>query len=855
MKKNMYKCLGRKKTVVLGITLIFILSVFTSVAGSQNIKIRSNQSTDAIDSDTIQYESNPGPLPLGAGVPWGNTNWQYRKEITINHSKVSASLTNFPVLVSLNSDADLANNAQDDGDDIVFTDDKDNQLHHEIEYFDGSTGELVCWVNVTSLSSTEDTIIYLYYGNLICSNQQDVTGVWDPNFVMVQHLSETSGTHYDSTSYGNDGSPQGILSQSAVGKIDGADGFDGCDDYIEVANSDSLQLINAISIEVWAKADIFSSWRTIAAKDDIGTLPEWWFGYNYLNKLDFKFNAQDGMCINSNTVITDSDWHHLVGVYNGSHIYVFVDGALDCTPLSYSNILNNIGTLNIGYTKFWNCCRFNGLIDEVRVLNVARDASWIATEYNNQNDPSSFYSVGSEEIVNMKPTANFTYIPENPSTQDVIQFNDTSTDSDGTIVSWSWDFGDGNVSSVQNSTHQYADDGIYTVTLTVTDDGGRTDDYEDDIPIGNAPPNAYIDSITPNPALLGEIVSFVGYGTDNDGTIIDWEWNSSIDGFLSNQPSFQIYNCLSLGDHTITFRVKDDDNEWSNNETQILIINAPPVANFTFEPSDPSTQNVIYFNSTSYDSDGSIVNWTWDLGDTTFAYTENLTHQYSKNGTFSVVLLVRDNLGAEDTFSDDVVVSNIPPNALFTYSPSSPSTLDIIQFTDTSTDSDGTIVSWLWDFDDGNASPEQNPTHQYAEEGNYEVSLTVTDNDGGSDTVTKDIEVVYEDDTTPPTVKITKPEKGLYIFNFKIRPFLIRKPLIIGKIDIEVDATDDKSGIERVEFFIDGESKANIVTLPYTYTWKRDKIRIFGHRHTVKVVAFDNAGNNASEEIEVWKFL
>lgn len=114
----------------------------------------------------------------------------------------------------------------------------------------------------------------------------------------------------------------------------------------------------------------------------------------------------------------------------------------------------------------------------------------------------------------------------------------------------------------------------------------------------------------------------------------------------------------------------------------------------------------------------------------------------------------------------------------------------------------------------------------------------------------------YFRETEPPQVKITKPVNALYLGNIRIRKYLFRnKPLIIGKINITVNATDDESGIKRVEFYIDGQLKENITTPPYAYMWKRDRIKIFGHRHTIKVTAFDNAGNNASEEIKVWKFL
>lgn len=103
-------------------------------------------------------------------------------------------------------------------------------------------------------------------------------------------------------------------------------------------------------------------------------------------------------------------------------------------------------------------------------------------------------------------------------------------------------------------------------------------------------------------------------------------------------------------------------------------------------------------------------------------------------------------------------------------------------------------------------------------------------------------------------VKITKPEKALYIMNLKIRKFLARNPMIIGKIDIEVNVTDKESGVDMVEFYIDGELKEEDFTEPYKYTWKREKISIFKHKHIIKVVAYDKDGNSASDEITVWKF-
>ena len=128
--------------------------------------------------------------PTNAQGDWWDSSWSHRKTVTINHTKVAADLTNFPVLVDI-IDSDLSSKAQSDGDDIAFTDYLMNKLDHEIERYDYNTGRLVAWVRVPSLSSTSDTVLYMYYGNAAASSQQNATAVWDSSYIMVQHLEET----------------------------------------------------------------------------------------------------------------------------------------------------------------------------------------------------------------------------------------------------------------------------------------------------------------------------------------------------------------------------------------------------------------------------------------------------------------------------------------------------------------------------------------------------------------------------------------------------------------------------------------------------------------------------------------
>ena len=110
-------------------------------------------------------------------------------------------------------------------------------------------------------------------------------------------------------------------------------------------------------------------------------------------------------------------------------------------------------------------------------------------------------------------------------------------------------------------------------------------------------------------------------------------------------------------------------------------------------------------------------------------------------------------------------------------------------------------------------------------------------------------------DNTPPEIKIIKPERGLYFNDLKIKNYVFkfRKPFIIGKINITIDAKDNGSGINRVEFYIDDKLIENDITAPYSYLW--DNKTIFKYKHTIKLIAYDKAGNSAIDEIIVRKFL
>ncbi|MCK4949213.1 MAG: PKD domain-containing protein [Thermoplasmata archaeon] len=184
----------------------------------------------------------------------------------------------------------------------------------------------------------------------------------------------------------------------------------------------------------------------------------------------------------------------------------------------------------------------------------------------------------------------------------------------------------------------------------------------------------------------------------------------------------------------MTLRVTDSIGTTATDTTWVDILNKNPVAAFTYSPADPDTSDDIEFVDTSTDPDGTIASWSWDFGDGGTSTDNNPTHSYADDGEYVVTLNVTDNDGATNETSHPITVLNVGPIASFNVSPAEPIVDKEAQFTDTSTDSDGDVVAWEWDFGDGQTSDVENPTHQYDEVGEYNVTLKVTDDDGDDDT-------------------------------------------------------------------------------------------------------------------------
>ena len=363
---------------------------------------------------------------------WYSTSWEYRKKIEISlNSEISSDLSNFPVLVSV-TDSDFIKATESDGTDIIFTaNDGTTRLAHEIERYNTSTGEVIAWVKIPTLSASTGTDIYIYYKGVV---EIDASSVWDDNYRLVYHLNQTStGTvdeFTDVSDTGNDGTGGGTgdMTQDedrrptqVEGKIgygqrfggptnSNGNGNDGTGDYIwsqdvsEWPGNNAGTSDNDTTVEFWAKIDDDHS--------DEGNMD--FFGYhasgNHNEFALFKVASLNliakGSLLDSDVDATTSDWTYLMIVYDpGGTSKIYQDGELveqvDGTSGNKGQRHNGEFVLGADVDKSSGELVVNnelqGDLDEFRISDVIRSADWAAASYATQNSPSTYLTLNCEE--------------------------------------------------------------------------------------------------------------------------------------------------------------------------------------------------------------------------------------------------------------------------------------------------------------------------------------------------------------------------------------------------------------------------------------------------------------------------
>ena len=347
-------------------------------------------------------------LAADAQAAWYDSNWTYRKQVTVDAAQVDATLANFPVQVDLNDlGAEFLTNAKADGGDIRVTKaDGTTELPRQVILEGGAPSEL--HFKADSLSSSANTSFYIYYGNASASEPAAASAygsesVWTNSYAGVWHLNEVSGTSIsDSTSNANTGTKLTATEPNpAAGQIAGSQDFDGVNDSIDLGTKANLD-VNYITIEFWMYADTWVSDGGILAKGDSASRQYWIWSFN--NAVEFEIDQGGNQAAAWTPAL--GQWEHLALTYDGANVVTYTNGVQENSYPQATGVINaQTPSLKLGVIPGFNYS--DAKLDEVRISDGARTATWVKTGYNNQNNPGVggfLASIGSQETESCNTT-------------------------------------------------------------------------------------------------------------------------------------------------------------------------------------------------------------------------------------------------------------------------------------------------------------------------------------------------------------------------------------------------------------------------------------------------------------------
>ena len=351
--------------------------------------------------------------------------------------------------------------------------------------------------------------------------------------------------------------------------------------------------------------------------------------------------------------------------------------------------------------------------------------------------------------VYLLPSPSFTGIPHSGCSPLNVCFTSTSTPGNAPITTYSWDFGDGVSGNTQNPCHVYNTAGTFQVTLTVTDQNSCTKSIATPnfITVG-AKPTAGFTFSTPTPCTTPITISFTNTSTPSSSTS---SWNFG-DGGTSTQQN-PSHGYAAAGNYTVTLIVSN--NGCTDTVThQVTIATNPFNANFTASPTSGCMSLTVTFNDLSSPNPNS---WSWNFGDGFASNAQNPTHVYTTPGTYTVSLTATNTSQCTNTKTlNNYITVYALPAVTFSGSPLSachaPLTVNF-------SCNVANAVSWQWSFGDGGTSNAQNPSHTYTANGIYNVTLTITDNHGCSNSLSK---IGYVKISPPVPSFIESPPSGCF---------------------------------------------------------------------------------------------
>jgi PKD repeat protein len=349
--------------------------------------------------------------------------------------------------------------------------------------------------------------------------------------------------------------------------------------------------------------------------------------------------------------------------------------------------------------------------------------------------------------INSPPVANFT--ADTACLHQSTQFTDISIPNAPTIISYSWDFGDGSpLSNLQNPSHTYTSYGTMNVKLTITNSNGCTKDTIKQVMVRPLPQAEFTFSSND---CHGSAIQYTDHSSIVPGynaLITQWMWNFG-DGtppvtiLYPGNPNITHIFAGTSNAYTVRLTVTTADG-CSDFIEHIVSTIPSPVANFTYPTVNCVQQSVQFTDISQTNGGGNIIQWIWNFGDpisglNNTSSLQNPVHLFSVTGTYTVTEIIFNSSNCSDSSFHTITITPAPV-ADFTADTTCLGSSSI--FTNLSSSSGGSITQYLWNFGDGSTSTLKNPVHNYLTSGNFQVELSVTTQDGCSNSITKPVFVI-----------------------------------------------------------------------------------------------------------------
>ncbi len=360
-------------------------------------------------TDSGQTDTGPQACSENGCGPTDSAETEGVQTLTLHRDQVMGTLTDFPLLVSIDDpENEIFALAHRHGDNLLFQDADGQVLDHELEHYDPAAGVLVAWVRLPTLRDEHDTVLTLHYVDTPAAPQA-THAVWDAHFVGVWHLDEAPNNdaegYLDSNAYQNHATPSNF--SAAVSSTDGSGRIAGGlrlrsedDTRLTVPNNHSLD-VEQVTMEAWVMPEVSPHQGRVLehAREANGHSAIYGLlispsGTEVTSEF-YNFNGNVAP-LSSGDTLALGQWNHVVATYDGSQAVLYVNGHPVDSSSGHADtpLIEALTGLGLGIGNQLERSRgLEGSLDEVRLSNVARSPEWIATQYNNQSSPESFYSL------------------------------------------------------------------------------------------------------------------------------------------------------------------------------------------------------------------------------------------------------------------------------------------------------------------------------------------------------------------------------------------------------------------------------------------------------------------------------